>query len=180
MKKILCIILVLIMLLMLTGCSLASDQIITFAKNAWLNSSASGTPENYEVRHLHFDDLSVLKEGIGRDYQDFDWLPDSGDIFLFVSRNNWYISVLDAQGNVCDSFSSIMAEATSYYVNKNSNKGTVEERLEAARENLALLDRSMFFQAMVIWQSYIGEPSYENIPGKWHSLTNKEIERMLK
>ena len=100
MKKLLCIISLLLVCLLLNGCS-ANDPIVTQTKNAWAKTGASGILEDYEVRHLHFDQLSTLKTGIGEEsYQDYSWLPNSGDIFMFRNRQKWYITILDDQGNV--------------------------------------------------------------------------------
>ena len=175
MKKLLCIISLLLVCLLLNGCS-ANDPIVTQTKNAWVKTGASGILEDYEVRHLHFDQLSTLKTGIGEEsYQDYSWLPNSGDIFMFRNRQKWYITILDDQGNVCKKYNSDLAEAA----NQKSSNINYGNQAEVSRV-LADLEEAIFFQAMNIWQFYIGEPSYENTPGEWHSLTDKQMQRVLK
>lgn len=70
MKKRTFLILLLVMSLLLTGCQ-KQDNLVTLGKIAWAYSTAPGIPEEYEVRHLHFDDVNTLKSSLGSDWQEY-------------------------------------------------------------------------------------------------------------
>lgn len=160
MKKRTLLILLLVMSLLLTGCQ-SNDSLVAQAKIAWANSGAPGTPEEYAVHHLHFDDVSVLKSKI-TNWKDYDWMPASGDIFIFFRHAS--------DDSTCyDVFLSESGEVRKVYTLPDTENLNVFD--------FASIDDMLFFTDIDLW--WISEEkTNENVSGQWHSLTEKQIKQL--
>lgn len=100
-------------------------------------------------------------------------MPDSGEFFIFsnLANHDKYYVVLTENGKLCKVYTQEDADS----VLENT---TTSFSIDVINAQLAAAEETLFFLGFGLWSTYIGEPSYENIPGQWHSLTEKQIKQL--
>lgn len=171
--------------LVFSGCSAAKDPLVALGEKAWKGANVSGS--GFYISHLRYESTSIIESALGEDYQDYDWLPATGDIFIIWSsdgmKTDWYTVILDDSGNVCGKYDKTESDSVLACVETQYNSGDLST--DQIYDMLDMLYNGKFFIALNAW-GISSLPDANNgviadyKAGQWHNLSEEQAQQIMK